>query len=284
MTEEPSLSNPEPAPDIHDALQPETPELRRVPVSELPSHVKVILSISDAQAEFLVSEAQRLYVDRMKQRFTELRVADRLKRTNPFLLQIRGAKTVRDWAKFQVESALYASEEEAVGHLLEAIAKICFPGATEPTYPDDFDFEVPISSREVHGYQVKMSWDCMPMSSRKNLSNTIQRVSAQMESQGREFIGFFASCYGKATTTRPPGQAYISLASREFWERVGSSTPNYDVKVGEVCALLCAEFRSEVLQSLVPTLLERLTAAASDEIGNPDGNINYAKLFRRINR
>jgi len=29
------------------------------------------------------------------------------------------AKTVRDWARFQVEGALYASEEEAVGHLLE---------------------------------------------------------------------------------------------------------------------------------------------------------------------
>jgi len=283
MTETPSLFS-QPAPDIHDALHPEAPALPRVPVSELQGRVRDMLSISDAQAEFLVQESQRLYVNRMKHRFTQLKVAERLKRTNPFLLQIRGAKTVRDWARLQIESALYASEEEAVGHLLEAIAKTCFPGAVIPTYPDDFDFEVAVSDQEVHGYQVKMSWDCMPMSSRKNLSNTIRLVRMQLGKQGKRFTGFFASCYGKATTTQPPGQEYISLSSREFWERVGNGTPNYDVKVGEVCALLCAEFRSEILESLVPALLENLTGAALREIGNPDGTINYAKLFRRINR
>src|SRR5215831_18249769 len=121
MTETPSLFS-QPAPDIHDALHPEASTLPRVPVSELPGRVRDTLSISDAQAEFLVQESQRLYVNRMKHRFTQLKVAERLKRTNPFLLQIRGAKTVRDWARLQIESALYASEEEAVGHLLEAIA------------------------------------------------------------------------------------------------------------------------------------------------------------------
>jgi len=108
----------------------------------------------------------------MRQRFSELKVSERLKRTNPFLLRIMGAKTVRDWAEFQVQSALYASEEEATGHLLETIAMKCFPEATVPRYPDDFDFEVQISPSEIDAYQVKMSWDCMPMSSRKNLSNT----------------------------------------------------------------------------------------------------------------
>jgi hypothetical protein len=220
----------------------------------------------------------------MRSRFSELRIAERLKRTNPFLLQIRGAKTVRDWADFQVRGALYASEEEAVGHLLETIALECFPGAVTPTYPDDFDFEVPISANEVHGYQVKMSWDCMPNSSRKNLSNTIRAVSEQLAEEGKTFVGFFAPCYGKASTTQPASKAYISLASKEFWERVGNGRKDFDVSVGEVCALLCAESRITVLESLVPVLLDNLTATALPEIGGPDGSIDYAKLFRRVNR
>jgi hypothetical protein len=136
----------------------------------------------------------------------------------------------------------------------------------------------------VHAYQVKMSWDCMPMSSRKNLSNTIRQLSAQYRSAGLDFVGYFAPCYGRALTSRPPGQEYISLASREFWERVGNGERDYDVKVGEVCALLCSEFRSEVLHTLVPTLVANLAQAAQSEIGDDNGAIDYRKLFRRINR
>ena len=77
---------------------------------------------------------------------------------------------------------------------------------------------------------------------------------------------------------------YISLSSKEFWEQVGGGLEDYDVKVGKVCALLCAQSRGRLLENLVPDLLERLTKAAMPEIGNPDGSINYAKLFRRVNR
>ncbi|MGA5564224.1 PmeII family type II restriction endonuclease [Streptomyces platensis] len=251
---------------------------------ELAKEVADILSIDLERAAFIVAESERLYVNRMRERFSNLKVSERLKRTNPFLLRIRGAKSVRDWATLQVQSALYASEEEAVGHLLEAIIKACFPGATEPALPDDFDFESIESHREIHGYQVKMSWDCMPMSSRKNLSNTITRVREQYEAQGKEFVGYFAPCYGRAKTTKPPGQEYITLASKEFWQRVGNGEVDYDVRVGEVCALLCSEFRTEVLETLVPDLLHRLTLAAQPEIGDPEYLIDYAKLFRRVNR
>jgi hypothetical protein len=246
--------------------------------------VRDLLEIPQAQAEFLVQEAERLYVVRMGERFTRQRLSDRLKRTNPFLLRIRGVTTVHDWAKFQVESALYASEEEAVGHLLEAIAKICFPNATMPLYPDDFDFDAPGPNNEIHGYQVKMSWDCMPMSSRKNLSSTIRDVRVEYASVGKKFIGFFAPCYGRAQTSQAPGQDYTTLASREFWQRVGGGIVDFDIKVGEVCALLCSEFRKEMTTTLVPVLIEGLASMARPEIGTADGAIDYAKLFRRVNR
>lgn len=272
------------APDVTDALHVDKKFQLPVAESELSGQVKNILGITREQAFFLVAESERLYAQRMIQRFSELRVAERLKRTNPFLLQIRGAVNVRDWAKLQIESALYASEEEAVGHLLEMIARSCFPGATVPTYSDDFDFEVRVSPDTVWGYQVKMSWDCMPMSTRKNLSTTIRAVRGEFEKQGIDFQGYFAPCYGKARTTQPPGQEYISLSSKEFWEQVGDGREDYDVKVGEVCALLCAQSRGRLLENLVPDLLDRLTNAAMPEIGNADGTINYAKLFRRVNR
>jgi hypothetical protein len=282
-------STPQPAPSelaekVQDVLRVSQENLPQAATTELAAEVRDILGISQERAEFLVSESERLYVNRMRQRFSELRVSDRLKRTNPFLLRIRGAKTVQDWATLQVQGALYASEEEAVGHLLEAIAKICFPGAVEPTHPDDFDFETPGPGNEVHGYQVKMSWDCMPMSSRKNLSNTIRRVREEHAKFGKLFVGIFAPCYGKATTSKPPGQEYISLASREFWEHVGGGTADYDVRVGEVCALLCSEFRAEVLETLVPALLTKLTTVAQPQIGDANGTLDYTRLFRRVNR
>jgi hypothetical protein len=273
-----------PAPDVSDALRVDNDFDLPIAESELSSQVSYILTITKEQALFLVNESERLYAQRMVQRFSELRVAERLKRTNPFLLRIRGATQVRDWAKLQIESALYASEEEAVGHLLEMIAKSCFPGAAHPTYPDDFDFEVRFSPDVVRGYQVKMSWDCMPMSTRKNLSATIRSVRDEFAKRNVVFEGYFAPCYGKAKTTQPPGQEYISLSSKEFWELVGGGVKDYDVKVGEVCALLCAQSRGRLLESLVPDLLERLTEAAMPEIGDPDGCINYTKLFRRVNR
>jgi hypothetical protein len=284
MTETSPPFSAEPAPAISEVLHAEAPELPRVPSAELPDQVARILGVNMATAEFIVREAERLYVNRMRQRFSELRLAQRLRRTNPFLLRIRGAKTVRDWANFQVQSVLYASEEEAVGHLLETIAMACFPGAVDPTYPTDFDFEVASSTGEISGYQVKMSFDAMPNSSRKNLSNTIVSVREQLEKEGKTFTGYFAPCYGKPTTAQPPGQAYITLASKEFWERVGNGKNDFDVSVGEVCALLCAEYRVTVLDDLVPALLDNLTAAALPVIGNPDGTINYTRLFRRVNR
>src|SRR4051812_33359880 len=81
------------------------------PLDEVTRRVQAILSITHDQARFLVAESERLYVDRMRDRFSQLRVSERLKRTNPFLLRIRGAETVEDWATLQIESALYASEE-----------------------------------------------------------------------------------------------------------------------------------------------------------------------------
>ncbi|SDC13567.1 PmeII family type II restriction endonuclease [Nocardioides lianchengensis] len=252
---------------------------------DLVAEVERLLGLPRGKAEFLVTESERLYVERMRERFSDIRVAERLKRTNPFLLRIRGARTVEDWATLQVQSALYSSEEEATGHLLEAIAKICFPGGREPTYTDDFDLETPGGGPDdIDGYQIKMSWDCMPMSSRKNLSNTIRQLERVYSDQGKTFTGYFAPCYGKATTTSPAGQAYVSMASREFWQRVGGGDDGFDVKVGEVCALLCSEFRAEVLETLVPQLVKSLVRAATPLIGDRDGNLDYSRLFRRINK
>lgn len=259
--------------------------IEAAPDVDLQAEVQRLLGLPSEKATFLVSESERLYVERMRERFSDLKVAERLKRTNPFLLRIRGAKTVVDWATLQVQSALYASEEEATGHLLEAIAKICFPGGREPTYTDDFDLEAPGDQPQaVDGYQIKMSWDCMPMSSRKNLSNTIRGLQKIYADQGVKFTGYFAPCYGKATTTKPSGQDYISMSSREFWTRVGGGDSGFDVRVGEVCALLCSEFRAEVLQTLVPQLVTSLVAAATPLIGDTSGNLDYDKLFRRINK
>ncbi|MEV5593213.1 PmeII family type II restriction endonuclease [Streptomyces sp. NPDC052496] len=280
----PPVTSKELAAATQDPLSFDEEPKRQASNAELADEVSRILHIDQQQAAFIVAEAERLYVNRMRERFSDLRISERLKRTNPFLLRIRGAETVRDWATLQVQSALYASEEEAVGHLLEAIVKACFPGATEPALPDDFDFESIDSDGVIHGYQVKMSWDCMPMSSRKNLSNTITRVKEQYQAQGKSFIGYFAPCYGRAKTKKPPGQEYITLASKEFWQRVGGGTADYDVRVGEVCALLCSEFRTEVLDTLVPDLLQRLSLAAQPEIGDHEGQIDYAKLFRRVNK
>ncbi|HEY6552095.1 MAG TPA: PmeII family type II restriction endonuclease [Vicinamibacteria bacterium] len=212
-----------------------------------------------------------------------MKVRDRIKRTNPFLLRIRGITTVREWAERQIQGALFASEEEAVGHLLEAIAINCHPGGTVPRYPEDFDYEVEADGA-VEGYQVKLSWDCMPMSSRKNLSRTIGRLEEQYRGEGKEFVGYFAPCYGKAKTTRPPGQRYVSLRSREFWSRVGGGDDDFDLKVGEVVALTCGEFRGRLERELIPRLVADLASAASPLIGDADGNLDMRKLFRAVNR
>ena len=74
------------------------------------------------------------------------------------------------------------------------------------------------------------------------------------------------------------------MSSREFWTKVGSGDPEYDHKVGEVCALLCTEFRNEIEGTLVPDLVERLTDEAQTIIGLPDGNLDYIALFRAVNR
>ena len=242
-----------------------------------------LLSVSPEKARIIVEGGRRLYVDRMRERFSDLRLSERLKRTNPFLLQIRGAKTVQDWARFQVEGVLFASEEEAVGHLLELIAKTCHPGAGEPRDTVDIDFEV-ADERTVKGYQVKMSWDCMPMSSRKNLSATVRRLKAKHKEQGLEFSGFFAPCYGRSTTSKPPGQDYITLSSREFWQEVGGGQADFDSIVGAVCALLCSEFRVQEVGPIVEDLVTKLANAATPVIGNRDGTLNFTKLFRSVNK
>jgi hypothetical protein len=255
----------------------------RMSISELERAVASTLRIPLPAAADLVTKAESLYQSRMRVRFSETRLRDRLKRTNPFLLRIRGVGTVLEWATVQVRSTLFASEEEAVGHLLEAIAKAVHPGATNPRYPDDFDYEV-ILGELIHGYQVKMSWDCMPMSSRKNLSNTIRKLRSEYGQNGQEFIGHFAPCYGKAHTTTPLGQDYVSLGSKEFWTRVGGGDVNFDCLVGDTCALICSEFRSQLEHTLLPDLINRLEREAQVFIGNPDGTINYSKLFRAVNR
>ncbi|MDO9499661.1 PmeII family type II restriction endonuclease [Falsiroseomonas sp.] len=249
----------------------------------LAEDVSQILGIAFEKARILVTKADLLYKAKMTQRFTDLRFRERLKRTNPFLMQVRGLKTVRQWAETQVASALYASEEEAVGHVLEMVAKICHPQAREPTITDDFDFEVAVEGA-IRGYQVKMSWDCMPMSSRKNLSNTIDRLTAHYSTEDIDFKGYFAPCYGSISTRRPPGQKYITIRSRDFWAEVGSGDADFDAKVGEVCRLLFSEFRSDLNGRLIPELVARLAVEGVREFGDSEGDIDYRLLFRAINR
>ncbi|NFV79854.1 PmeII family type II restriction endonuclease [Magnetospirillum aberrantis] len=248
----------------------------------LAGQVAELLGISPEDADKLIERVGHLYMDRMKDRFTDLRFNNRLKRTNPFLLQVRGARTVRQWAENQVMSALFASEEEAIGHVLETIAKVCHPTAREPLITDDLDFEVEDGDR-VTGYQIKMSWDCMPMSSRKNLSNTVRNLREHYQKQGKEFVGVFAPCYGRSATNKTNSQEYVSMRSREFWTDVGNGDQEYDIKVGEVCRLLCSEFRSELSEEVVPELIDRLTAEGVAVFGTPEGDIDFRKLFRKIN-
>jgi len=249
----------------------------------LASEVASKLALTFATAEKLVLDVERLYMGRMTTRFTNLRFRERLKRTNPFLLQVRGVITVHQWATNQVMSSLFASEEEAIGHVLEMIAKICHPTAAEPVIADDWDFEI-VTPEKVVGYQIKMSWDCMPMSSRRNLSNTTRRMRDHYSKTNQQFDGIFAPCYGRATTTKLPGQDYISLRSRDFWAEVGSGDEDYDFKVGEVCKLLCSEFRAELTETLIPDLVERLSREGEAVFGDGEGGIDFRRLFREINR
>jgi type II restriction endonuclease EcoO109I-like protein len=257
--------------------------VQKPPAPATPADVARALSIDIKKAASLIGFADKLYVERMSERFSDLRVSERLKRTNPFLLRIRGITAVAQWAEVQVQSALYASEEEAVGHLLEQLALTCHPRARSPRFAADFDFEE-VKGKVVRGFQVKMSWDCMPMSSRKNLSNTIRKVRADYAAEGIEFTGYFAPCYGRAKTSKMPGQEYVSLASREFWTEVGSGDANFDIKIGEVCARLCAHGRKKLIETLVPDLVIKLTKATLPILGDREGNLDYARLFRAINR
>lgn len=271
------------SPDLLDALQDDIETAEQVAQATLADQVAERLRIDGDRTASLIKAVGELYIDRMEKRFTDLKLRERLKRTNPFLLQVRGVRTVREWAENQVGSALFASEEEAIGHVLEMIAKTCHPGAHEPELPDDFDFQE-TRPEKVRAFQVKMSWDCMPMSSRKNLSNTIVNCRAHYEEQGIEFEGIFAPCYGKATTTSPPGQAYISMRSRDFWQEVGDGDADYDVRVGEVCQLLCSEFRAQLYTDTIPLLIDELTKEGTKVFGNAEGEIDYTRLFREINR
>ena len=170
------------------------------------------------------------------------------------------------------------------GTPLEAIAIACHPNAATPRFPDDLDYEVDLSDNHVEGYQVKLSWDCMPISSRKNLSLTVEKLAAQYGAEGKEFVGYFAPGHGKAKTTSPPGQAYVSLSSRAFWTKVGNGDIEFDLKVGEAVALICGEFRRRLEQDLIPTLTDSLVEAADPIIGDSRGVLNMGKLFRAVNR
>lgn len=270
-------------PDLIDALHEDVETAEQTAQAELVGQISERLGIDPGNTADLIKAVGKLYIDRMEKRFTDLKLRERLKRTNPFLLQVRGVRTVREWAENQVGSALFASEEEAIGHVLEMIAKTCHPSAQPPTLPDDFDFQV-TSPEKVRAFQIKMSWDCMPMSSRKNLSNTIVRCRAHYEAQGIEFEGIFAPCYGKAQTTSPPGQAYISMRSRDFWQEVGNGDPDYDARVGDVCRMLCSEFRAQLYSDTIPLLIDALTKEGIKVFGNANGEIDYTRLFREINR
>lgn len=242
-----------------------------------------LLSINVAKAALLVASAKQAYIEIMSTRFSETKLSERLRRTNPFLLRIRGVETVEGWATNQIQSTLFASEEEAVGHLLEEIAMICHPNATKPRFPEHFDYQVE-EGKKVDYYQVKMSWDAMNFSGRSKLSDRIGELAKIYKDEGKEFQAFFAPCYGKPTESRPPGQKYITLRSRDLWMRVGDGDVDFDFKVGEVCSLLCAEARVTVEKTLIPVMMKVLIESAEPEIGDGAGMIDYRKLFRRINK
>jgi hypothetical protein len=244
--------------------------------------VSTSLKMPEADAALLVTEVAKLYNSKMQKRFTDLRFSNRLKRTNPFLLKVRGIKTVVEWAENQVRSALLASEEEALGHVLEAIIKVCHPHAAIPIDTDDFDFEV-VEPGLVTAYQIKMSWDCMPMSARKNLSATIRRRRDEHEKTGIKFEGIFAPCYGRPTTSRA-GQEYTTMRSRDFWSDVGAGDADFDFQVGNVCGLLCSEFRRELAEKSIPRLITMLATEGAAVFGDAEGNIDYLRLFRAVNR
>ena len=167
--------------------------------------------------------------------------------------------------------------------MLELIAKLCHPGAVYDERRDDFDYEI-IEGKDVYGYQIKMSWDCMPMSTRKNLSATILRLRKEYEAKGMTFTGYFAPCYGRKKSGLAGKQAYHTLASREFWSKVGSGDKNFDAKVGEVCALLCSEGRVHIIGVIVPALIDNVAAAAKPLIGDAEGGIDFVKLFKQVNK
>jgi len=243
--------------------------------------VAEILGISLEQAQRIWNLASEKYNACMKKRFSEVGVRRRINNTNPFMTAVRDTKTVEKWAYLQVLSTFFASEEEAIGHLLEALAKECHIGARPPKYPDGLDYEVE-KDNSVTGYQVKSGKD-LNSSTKNNLSVTSNSVKEKYQAEGKTFNCIAASCYGRKSTTSPPSHDFTYLSSREFWSQIGNNNPSFDYKIGQVLNLICAEFHREIKDVLAPELCTRLTQEALPLIGNPDGTLNLEKLFRQVN-
>lgn len=239
-----------------------------------------LLTISDIKANLIAIEAN-IYSQKLTTRFLNINFRNRLRRTNPFLLQACGITTIKEWADFQVDSTLRASSEEALGHFLEAIVKILHPRSVEPEFPDDLDMEI-IDGNDREGCQIKMSFDCLSNSMRKNLSHTITKLTEYYRKIGIAFTGLFCPLYGATKTTKQPAQSYTILRSRDFWDEIGAQTC-FDESIGQLCKLLCIEATKQLHTQLIPSLKDNLQKEGSKFFGNSDGTINYHKLFRLVN-
>ena len=81
----------------------------------------------------------------------------------------------------------------------------------------------------------------MPMSSRKNLSNTIRSLKQIYADQGMTFARVFRPLLRQGDHDNAQGPGLRFHGKSRVSTRVGAGDPGFDVKVGEVCALLSAQ-------------------------------------------
>lgn len=213
------------------------------------------------------------------EKLESLKLADVMKRKNPYLFKAKGIGTAQDLVKIVLDAYLSSQEETIFGEFLEGLAVfICekvFGGRKSIAEGLDLEFE-----RDGNIYVVAIksgpNWGNSSQIKRMRESfRQARRIYRTNNPRQRQILMINGCCYGR--TPRSDEGDFQKLCGQEFWELISGDSELY-IKIIEPLGHRAKE-RNETFLQLYDQVVNRFVGQFMKEFFDGD-LINWEKLVR----
>lgn len=232
------------------------------------------------ELENFIENGIREYHEKILGRLTKLKLANILKRKNPYLFRVKNLNTSHDLVKSILDAHLSSQEEGIFGGFLEELAifinNACYGGLKSSAEGIDLEF-IDDGIRYIISIKSGPNWgNSSQISKMKDHFRKAKRILGTNSGRPIPVVAINGCCYGKDTS--PEKEEYRKLCGEKFWTLMSGDKNLYSQLIEPLGHR--AEERNIKFNEEYSNVLNKFTMEFTQNYCTEVGSIDWSKLLK----